>query len=167
MIRRPPRSTQGVSSAASDVYKRQGIGHDANEAFHYILEQIPTIAPLFRIIQRQHVHTPKRNNSSIKTAKEIVIPFFTDGAVQQILPELERFTPTAEDPTVKHRIETVTPPPLLMINIQRAGLDGRVCGRLITYGQRLELNGSTYIYCLLYTSPSPRDGLLSRMPSSA
>ena len=24
-----------------------------------------------------------------------------------------------------------------------------------------------YIACLLYTSPSPRDGLLSRMPSSA
>ena len=24
-----------------------------------------------------------------------------------------------------------------------------------------------YGYCLLYTSPSPRDGLLSRMPSSA
>ena len=33
-----------------------------------------------------------------------------------------------------------------MINIQRAGLDGRVCGRIITYGQRLELKGSTYIY---------------------
>ena len=26
--------------------------------------------------------------------------------------------------------------------------------------------GTSY-YCLLYTSPSPRDGLLSRMPSSA
>ena len=25
----------------------------------------------------------------------------------------------------------------------------------------------TYFTCLLYTSPSPRDGLLSRMPSSA
>ena len=24
-----------------------------------------------------------------------------------------------------------------------------------------------YVNCLLYTSPSPRDGLLSRMPSSA
>ena len=24
-----------------------------------------------------------------------------------------------------------------------------------------------YIYCLLYTSPSPRDATLSRMPSSA
>ena len=30
-------------------------------------------------------------------------------------------------------------------------------------GMRRERNGS----CLLYTSPSPRDGLLSRMPSSA
>ena len=28
MIRRPPRSTQGVSSAASDVYKRQDIKYD-------------------------------------------------------------------------------------------------------------------------------------------
>ena len=28
-------------------------------------------------------------------------------------------------------------------------------------------NVSQYILCLLYTSPSPRDGLLSRMPSSA
>ena len=26
---------------------------------------------------------------------------------------------------------------------------------------------TTYHFCLLYTSPSPRDGLLSRMPSSA
>ena len=29
------------------------------------------------------------------------------------------------------------------------------------------LGGSQNISCLLYTSPSPRDGLLSRMPSSA
>ena len=28
-------------------------------------------------------------------------------------------------------------------------------------------NSGTLIACLLYTSPSPRDGLLSRMPSSA
>ena len=27
--------------------------------------------------------------------------------------------------------------------------------------------GKWHYYCLLYTSPSPRDGLLSRMPSSA
>ena len=29
------------------------------------------------------------------------------------------------------------------------------------------LAGLNACYCLLYTSPSPRDGLLSRMPSSA
>ena len=31
---------------------------------------------------------------------------------------------------------------------------------------KVPLNGLNYL-CLLYTSPSPRDGLLSRMPSSA
>ena len=29
------------------------------------------------------------------------------------------------------------------------------------------IEGSVVSFCLLYTSPSPRDGLLSRMPSSA
>ena len=32
---------------------------------------------------------------------------------------------------------------------------------------RLKANRAREITCLLYTSPSPRDGLLSRMPSSA
>ena len=30
-----------------------------------------------------------------------------------------------------------------------------------------KLLGAHVAHCLLYTSPSPRDGLLSRMPSSA
>ena len=30
-----------------------------------------------------------------------------------------------------------------------------------------KIAGSLHMTCLLYTSPSPRDGLLSRMPSSA
>ena len=29
------------------------------------------------------------------------------------------------------------------------------------------LSSNSFLTCLLYTSPSPRDGLLSRMPSSA
>ena len=33
--------------------------------------------------------------------------------------------------------------------------------------QRLILDSEQAYDCLLYTSPSPRDGLLSRMPSSA
>ena len=33
--------------------------------------------------------------------------------------------------------------------------------------ERDEANEAKYMYCLLYTSPSPRDTALSRMPSSA
>ena len=37
-----------------------------------------------------------------------------------------------------------------------------------TQSREIEMNDGTIVYgCLLYTSPSPRDGLLSRMPSSA
>ena len=35
-----------------------------------------------------------------------------------------------------------------------------------TYFDKVFISGKEY-HCLLYTSPSPRDGLLSRMPSSA
>ena len=38
---------------------------------------------------------------------------------------------------------------------------------LIAISNNLESKPYQLIYCLLYTSPSPRDGLLSRMPSSA
>ena len=34
-------------------------------------------------------------------------------------------------------------------------------------GKRVEFGDKQLVVCLLYTSPSPRDGLLSRMPSSA
>ena len=42
-------------------------------------------------------------------------------------------------------------------------------GVLLVYGAPVLLSGQATFagYCLLYTSPSPRDGLLSRMPSSA
>eukprot|EP00831_Metopus_contortus_P045164 TRINITY_DN3619_c0_g1_i7.p1 TRINITY_DN3619_c0_g1~~TRINITY_DN3619_c0_g1_i7.p1 ORF type:complete len:118 (+),score=24.74 TRINITY_DN3619_c0_g1_i7:94-447(+) len=36
MIRRPPRSTQGVSSAASDVYKRQGADSGVKEPYEAV-----------------------------------------------------------------------------------------------------------------------------------
>ena len=50
------------------------------------------------------------------------------------------------------------------------GLDCEIVDNLDKIGgQCIELYPDKPIYdiCLLYTSPSPRDGLLSRMPSSA
>ena len=51
--------------------------------------------------------------------------------------------------------------PLTLYLVDNASPDGS--------GARLEaaVKGGTLSTCLLYTSPSPRDGLLSRMPSSA
>ena len=40
-------------------------------------------------------------------------------------------------------------------------------GRLIAFESLGDCADDTLFPCLLYTSPSPRDGLLSRMPSSA
>ena len=38
---------------------------------------------------------------------------------------------------------------------------------LIKVEEDLKASADIFTICLLYTSPSPRDGLLSRMPSSA
>ena len=45
--------------------------------------------------------------------------------------------------------------------------DEPVSQRLTMLFRKSEYDGETLLGCLLYTSPSPRDGLLSRMPSSA
>ena len=46
-----------------------------------------------------------------------------------------------------------------------------IVGATTFAGRRLAIGAGVYVprvqTCLLYTSPSPRDGLLSRMPSSA
>ena len=39
--------------------------------------------------------------------------------------------------------------------------------RYCTHLLRKKFDQDIFMACLLYTSPSPRDGLLSRMPSSA
>ena len=46
-------------------------------------------------------------------------------------------------------------------NIQGGEMGYNSFGNILFYGLGM------YLCCLLYTSPSPRDGLLSRMPSSA
>ena len=50
---------------------------------------------------------------------------------------------------------------------QKEDLVGRVRASMGKGGWRKEEGKGTCLSCLLYTSPSPRDGLLSRMPSSA
>ena len=44
MIRRPPRSTQSRSSAASDVYKRQGVITGNVCSFQELVESFPSLS---------------------------------------------------------------------------------------------------------------------------
>ena len=53
---------------------------------------------------------------------------------------------------------------------QSGFMPGALPGFLTSFGLNLlseTPRGNIFSTCLLYTSPSPRDGLLSRMPSSA
>ena len=52
---------------------------------------------------------------------------------------------------------------------QAVGTTVEICGeqRRAAWTLALSITPLLYQSCLLYTSPSPRDGLLSRMPSSA
>ena len=55
--------------------------------------------------------------------------------------------------------------PQMITKMEQAGCSKPVAGMMIPAG--LSFNPDGQAICLLYTSPSPRDGLLSRMPSSA
>ena len=60
-----------------------------------------------------------------------------------------------------------------LLTLVKAGMQARACGNqearefIIVTRDDLVKAISHNSLCLLYTSPSPRDGLLSRMPSSA
>ena len=72
------------------------------------------------------------------------------------------------EPTVKNsRIDQL----LCRVRAEDVQDDGKVV-RAFSYRTAVAAVGAAIMltmgtYCLLYTSPSPRDGLLSRMPSSA
>ena len=59
MIRRPPRSTQSRSSAASDVYKRQG--HSLPQSLSW---RTRLLAATFRISISPQTYTTKRHNTA-------------------------------------------------------------------------------------------------------
>jgi hypothetical protein len=98
---------------------------------------LPNIKPLFRIIQHQYVERGGTRTRHVKTATELIIPFFREGALQQLLVDIEQPTPTTEDQSVLHQVVTYTPPEHLLIYVQRQRPDGTVCNRSVGYGQRL------------------------------
>ena len=70
MIRRPPRSTQGVSSAASDVYKRQ----DEYRSVQSVVEEAAPLKNVKAVKEGKIYYAPEDTytNESIITYTEIL-----------------------------------------------------------------------------------------------
>ena len=167
MIRRPPRSTQGVSSAASDVYKRQCRGRQVScsyagrkTAAHHSgvcgfpyehLHQI--VSPGSRLGGRPSAPDgrKKRPRNKLPGPQNRCQPALqrTRHRAQQLRCTPESIHPTG--PSARHQERAV-----------------RLLGkRRITHRRGRDLHAVRARACLLYTSPSPRDLSTSRMPSSA
>ena len=157
MIRRPPRSTLSSSSAASDVYKRQEeylhkaltinteIGDRNGEASCY-----RNLGMVFHSVgecakAEEYLHKAITINTEIGDKHEEASCYITLGVVFQSVTECTK----AEEYLRK----------AITINTEIGDRNGEAT----CYGNL----GNVFESCLLYTSPSPRDGLLSRMPSSA
>ena len=87
--------------------------------------------------------------------------------------ECRRLKANPSHPTQQHT-QQKSPNPVLATNSQPVSTRGRTRNAGKSSGDRappqtrpVSLCVTSSITCLLYTSPSPRDGLLSRMPSSA
>ena len=73
MIRRPPRSTQGVSSAASDVYKRQVVFECAAMCVHFeLIEDSREVFIHVRLVKFDMVQTEATQYRLEKKAVNVI-----------------------------------------------------------------------------------------------
>eukprot|EP00831_Metopus_contortus_P035026 TRINITY_DN27892_c0_g1_i1.p1 TRINITY_DN27892_c0_g1~~TRINITY_DN27892_c0_g1_i1.p1 ORF type:complete len:160 (+),score=46.99 TRINITY_DN27892_c0_g1_i1:117-596(+) len=159
MIRRPPRSTQGVSSAASDVYKRQ---------------------------YQRRVHGDCKMRLGREMVKLLYNEELAVEAEGEFVKVFQKKDVPTEIPSLKLESDMVQLADLLVLSGVQSKSESK---RLIKQGgvkindikfgdpfEEIKLNKGDilrigkrrfYKICLLYTSPSPRDLSTSRMPSSA
>src|SRR5450756_682437 len=151
MIRRPPRSTQSRSSAASDVYKRQ-----AARAIAFLKENNAGRATFLPLNKLKPVHreTLQARDGIIDYAINLIQfdPAYTAAfsyvfGRTVVVTELE----TARDLIGKYRMVTLEGELLEVSGAMTGGIDRRALKFIA--GDEKELHK----LCLLYTSPSPRD----------
>eukprot|EP00831_Metopus_contortus_P072375 TRINITY_DN66053_c0_g1_i1.p1 TRINITY_DN66053_c0_g1~~TRINITY_DN66053_c0_g1_i1.p1 ORF type:complete len:216 (-),score=46.88 TRINITY_DN66053_c0_g1_i1:130-777(-) len=195
MIRRPPRSTQGVSSAASDVYKRQVSTQSTWGADK-------TSKGWIKLWQKRMSKLMKkiRNGEAVVVTAEEVIDIIREKGIKKAAEYVDVVTTATFGPMCSSgaflNFGHASPP----IRMQKTYLNqvesysgiaavdtyigatewskdkgyeyggahvicDLIDGKSITL--EATANASDCYPCLLYTSPSPRDLSTSRMPSSA
>src|SRR5680860_1184954 len=161
MIRRPPRSTQSRSSAASDVYKRQElIEEDCHiQGNQRIRDVCETVCP-YIVAKRYHQFHMLHGRQEVELRQSGAKPVI--GAHVSTAGGVSKVPGRAQD--IRASVAQIFPSNPRKWEGKRPGQED-LHGLGVYLGQ---MNISLFIHtCLLYTSPSPRDGLLSRMPSSA
>ena len=180
MIRRPPRSTQSRSSAASDVYKRQAPQSLANGALQReeLLQNLAGATKssadsrLSQSISQEVQGANQQPDSDSLETNNANNPFQLASAPRRLadgspMPELYSGR-SPENRQKKASANGGTPQTERAVNDALAWLvstqeaDGSWNG--VRHGAGRE---QLVLGCLLYTSPSPRDLSTSRMPSSA
>ena len=192
MIRRPPRSTLSSSSAASDVYKRQIIFYDLSRLARSVEEGLGELKRLLEEGFNVYFAGMDFLNYDIDPVlkKKVIMDFlwFAEVYVEDIkkrtavaMERLRREGRVYHRPTVLHYLALYFSNKNSFAELTREDIEKakehlrRELRHLVElkvpwykiHKLFLERYVEMYRSCLLYTSPSPRDGLLSRMPSSA
>ena len=161
MIRRPPRSTQGVSSAASDVYKRQRLPFESilcasMNRFCLLRRAAIGRGILLLLLGGMAPVWGQKENPVVKTVGKEV-----GGKTIFLNPEFLLFPAEAKKGSKLP----------VLIYLHGAGGVGNDLGKIRGQARRVVSGIRKFrkgpCLCLLYTSPSPRDKRQSRMPSSA
>ena len=171
MIRRPPRSTQGVSSAASDVYKRQDWkGGTEVSAQDQTAEQ-----------KTREFVWPDEGTPLDRALGEHLQALLTHSEVIPRVPKDSRGLVCPHGRPLEHRCEDCGRKAYQESWICQHGIgvflhcdrcrgeptDPRQWNVQLVLARNLDWDLYLLNDCLLYTSPSPRDQRGSRMPSSA
>ena len=159
MIRRPPRSTRKESSAASDVYKRQ---NRYNSRPMLLSRRCRGFYCEFSVsVSCLHIDV---TGATIGRCCKIDVTRRFWQAVNSLI------CPSHRTSSYDTCICSHLGGPVLLENVRcfHVCLTGATTKQMLRFRRRADNSLQVLcIHCLLYTSPSPRDGLLSRMPSSA
>ena len=171
MIRRPPRSTQSRSSAASDVYKRQ-IPYIVKKEWTIYYRSIRVTLGFSKTIHKSQSLTEDMVSLDVNQRPAGIVPltlkaFFVAYTRVRSNEDLRVLPPVNGDLRFSHLTKLRHDP--ILIHWLAGFKEGEVWDveAARDHYNRFACAVPKKKPCLLYTSPSPRDGLLSRMPSSA
>ena len=172
-----PRAIEAWRARARTVARRyvEAIGDDEFDLIDAVAKPVPTvvIAELLGVDPDRHEEFKAWSDAVIKTA---FTPFGSPESVAAAEAAREKLWLFFQEEIAKRRDDPSDDLVTAMLRAEEAGdslTDDEIilqCNLLLLAGNLTTsdlIGNAVMALCLLYTSPSPRDGLLSRMPSSA